>query len=76
MFLTDTTLWIFYITGRTYKMNNIFNVCIEKKTTKPAEQHYRLGIYTEQNRKLVYLFEHIFDDFLSQKSETEIKETK
>ena len=54
---TNTTLWIFYITGRSYKMNNIFQVCSEKKTTKPAkEQRYRTVIYTELNRKLVFFF--------------------
>jgi len=36
-------------------MNNIFHVISEKKTTKPAkEQRYRLVIYTEYNRKIVF----------------------
>jgi hypothetical protein len=30
-------------------MNNIFHVCGEKKTTKPAKERYRLVNYT-QNR--------------------------
>jgi len=52
---TNTTLWIFYITGRSYKMNNVLHVCSEKKTTKPAEeQRYRLVFYTEYNRKIVF----------------------
>jgi hypothetical protein len=30
------------------KMNNVFHVCGEKKTTQPAEEkHYRLVIYTQ-----------------------------
>jgi len=54
---TDTTLWIFYIAGSSYKMNNIFHVSSEKKTTKSAkEQRYRLDIYTEYSRKFVFWF--------------------
>jgi len=45
---TERTLWILYTTGRGFKINNIFHVCGEKKTTQPArEQRYRLVNYTQ-----------------------------
>jgi len=58
-------------------MNNIFHVCSEKKTTKPAKkQCYRLVINTEQNRKIVFYFEDIFDDFLSKKIRKRIQRNR
>jgi hypothetical protein len=44
---TDTTLWILYTTGRSYKINNIFHVCREENHTTSKKQRYRLVNYTQ-----------------------------
>ena len=75
---TDATLWLFYTSGRSYKVEQ-YLPCLwreENHTTRKRKVLYVSQLYIDCNRKLASQFEDKFNALLSQKSGKDYKKSK